>query len=366
LREQPADNDWSRAFTCVAAAEGDAAALALVADSAALNDLARASRLQPALALAAERLSVEPHDEWRRQLQSAMTAWLLVERTAARVSEVLAAAGVRWAPIKGFDVGRRFYEPREQRSTSDLDLLIDTASLPRARQALESAGWSGLETGRRLERYLREEGYAWQAVGEASVLLEVHFRLWGAVPEGLEDEVLMESLDALDPGGGRRLTPAHAFVLGAVHGWTQDLPRSLNDWRDLDRIARQEPRELAANVVAITRRWSLQLPVALSAAVVERLWSGDVSREILAALTPDLQRGEERLLRQLSADGIDAVSWSRIVWARLMAGRPSRAGWRTVWRRIWAHPGEVERVTPGEWSWARRRWHHLGMSVGRR
>lgn len=365
--EQPPDDHWRRVAICVSASDGDAAALDRVAGSPDLSETAQRLRLGPALALAAESLSVEPDDRWRSNLQSAMTAWLVIDRAAADVARLLAESDVRWAPIKGFDVGTRFYEPRERRPTSDLDILVDGDGFARARQALEANGWRSLATGRRVERYMRDEGYAWQATGPVAALLEVHFRLWGMVPEGLDVEALDQSVADIDLGAtGRRLQPEHAFVLAAVHAWTQESPRALNDWRDLERIAGSRSAGLCEGVIEAARRWSLELPISMSAAVVEQLWSSEYCGEIRRALGPDLRRPERRLLRRLSTGGIDAVAWWRIVLARLTAGRPSRAGWMTVWRRVWAHPGSVERATPAEWSWPRRRLHHLARSVGLR
>ena len=116
----------------------------------------------------------------------------------------------------------------------------------------------------------------------------------------------------------------------------------------------------------LSRRWELELPVTLSASVVERLWLSPLCGEIVAMLEPELTRGERRLLLRLGSEGVDALSWARIVLARLLGGRASRAGWRVAWRQFWPHPVVVERATPRQWSWPRRRLHHLGASLGRR
>ena len=109
----------------------------------------------------------------------------------------------------------------------------------------------------------------------------------------------------------------------------------------------------------VSLRWELELPVALSAFVADRLWPSRVHETVLDGLQPHLKRRESEILSRLAGVGPDGVPWSRIALARLLSGRPSRAGWRSVWRRLWAHPGAVEKATPEEWSWPRRRLRHL-------
>ena len=84
-----------------------------------------------------------------------------------------------------------------------------------------------------------------------------------------------------------------------------------------------------------------------------------------------LLRGRDRLLparldaRQLELLAEDLRELAELdvhledVLARLLSGRASRAGWRSLPRRIWAHPGIVEQTTPAHWIWPARRIAHL-------
>lgn len=327
------------------------------------------------LALAAETLGVEAPEAWRRALTESIVTWLAVDEAAQRVGATLDAAGVGWVPIKGYDVATRFYAEREARPVADLDLLVEPGELGRARAALEAAGWRGLAAGDRQESYLREEGYAWQAGGGAPAVIELHYRLWGLAPERLGRSMLAEAVPGppSDSGSatGRRLPPAHAYLLAAVHAWTKERPRGLLDWLDLEHIAsksqadsapqqeggtsREEGGTWGEGVVEAAREWALELPVALSAAVGGRLWPRGVHGEIAAALEPRLTRWERRVLDGLAAGGPDRIAYRDVVLARLLSRRESRMGWRSVWRRLWPHPGVVAQRTPAEWSWARRR-----------
>ncbi len=329
--------------------------------------LARSLGVAPALALVAADSGFEQAvvASWRQALQLSMARWLLVREAVESVSEALSNAGVRWAPIKGFDVCSRFYDPPESRPTTDLDILIEPARFDDARRCLGAAGWSGLFEGARAEDYLRSEGYAWQATGPSPVLLEVHFRLWGLVEEGLA-EVMISSAHP-DPAlgaTGLRLRRDHAYLLAAVHAWLRETPRSLSDWRDLDRILRVSSEEEIGLIIVGARNGALGLPVCLSSAVAARLWPQSGHGRILDALAPELLRREATVLEDLESVGFDGLSTARIVLARLLSGRPSRAGLRSVWRRLWPHPGIVERETPAEWSWVRRRGACLLRAAG--
>ena len=223
--------------------------------------------------------------------------------------------------------------------------------LPAACAALEKAGWRRRLTGDNIESYLAEEGYACQFFRQESagrsVLVELHFRLWGMVAEGLDAELLQESHDRSEAFAGfRSLAPAYAYLIAALHGWTRTRPRKLVDFRDLDAIlcresAAGERVELAARVVELARRWSLELPTCLGAEVAAQLWPESGHEQIVAALEVDLGRWEGRPLVRLRQGGIDQVALSGVVLGRLLAGRASRAGWKSVWRRVWAHPGVV-------------------------
>jgi hypothetical protein len=257
-------------------------------------------------------------------------------------------------PIKGCDVGARVYEHPEERPVGDVDLLVAEADFPRARDALTASGWRPFFAGERAERYLREEGYAWAATDAAGLLLEVHVRLWGLVPAGLASALLAAALpDPALGSTGRRLPLAGAWLLAAVHAWLNPPPRPLLSWWDLERLAAADPG-IVDEAVRLAEAWDLQLPAGLAAAQAAELWGSEPNREIADRLLARLYLPE-----RLAGRRGEAASLKAIVLARLLSGRASRAGWRSLPRQVWAHPGVVEQETPPDRSWPARRLSHV-------
>jgi hypothetical protein len=316
----------------------------------------------PALSLRARRLGIggPAAQSWHRALIMVAAHRLHVEDRLRGLGAALGAAGVPWLPLKGCDLGTRAYRNPEERPVGDIDVLVPRADLPRVQAALRAAGWRGLADSPRMERYLRDEGYAWQAQDSAGLLLEVHVRLWGIVPAGLGAALLAAAVpDPTLGSSGRRLPLAHAWLVAAVHSWLNPPPRPLLSWWDLERIAAAEPA-LADAAVRLAEAWDLQLPAGLAAAQVAQLWPSAPNRTIAERLLGGL-----RPLERLAARRGEAVGLKSIVLARLLSGRASRAGWRSLPRRVWSHPGIVEQETPAGWIWPARRIAHLMRALRR-
>lgn len=339
-----------------AALAGDRDALAALAADPAAAELARVHRVGPALALRARRLGIggPAAESWHRGLIGVTAHRMHVEDRLRGVGKALGEAGVPWLPLKGCDLGARVYREPEERPVGDIDVLVPRGELPRVQDALRAAGWSGLADSPRMERYLRDEGYAWQAQDAAGVLLEIHVRLWGIVPAGLGAALLAAAVPdpALGPTG-RRLPLAHAWLVAAVHTWLNPPPRPLLSWWDLERIAAAEPG-IAEGAASLAEEWDLQLPAGLAAAQVAALWPSPPNKAIAERLLGGL-----RPLERLAARRGEAVGLRTIVLARLLSGRASRAGWRSLPRQVWAHPGIVEMQTAADRSWPARRIAHV-------
>lgn len=366
-----------------AAVSGDRSALArLVAEPPA--EVGR-HRLGPALARRAVAAGLEPPAAWRDALRGTAAMRLGLEATTARLADSLAAADVPWLPIKGCDLGSRVYAAREDRPTSDLDVLVACDRFADARKALVEAGFEPLARGALAERYMVEEGYAWQARclapdGTPSCLVELHGRLWGSVPEAMSDEILSRSVPAPELGAtARRPSLADAYLVAAVHAWLHPSPRALVSWWDLERIAEAAgavppdggedapgTRRFAARVVDRARPLGLQLPVVLAAREAATLFAPSRAphERIAEELVGDLHWAERRVMERQRLRGSDAVGLAALTLARLAAGRPSRAGWRAAVRRVWSHPGVVAAETAGDRPWIVRRLHHLAGNLG--
>lgn len=341
-----------------AALDGDAEALrALVADAGS-GELARRHRAGPALYHHARRLDAAGPalGAWRDDARAWAARLLTLAAVHDGAARALDGADVAWAPLKGYDLATRFGGGSEElRPTGDLDLLIARQDLETGRKALLAAGFQSFEETPRSGAYLREEGYAWQATHPSGILLELHFRLWGLVPEAFAAGVLERAPPdtALSPGG-RRLRLADAYVVAAVHLWLDPPPRRLLAFHDLARLAeRLDPQE----VVEAAADGDLELPVALAAEVSFGLWRRVACGEAARRLAARLRAAERLFAGQLRHRRLAAAPLRTIVLARLLARRRSRHGLlRTVGRRLWPHPGTVERLTPDGWPWIRRRF----------
>ena len=349
-----------------AALAGDVESLELLVAEDELGEIGRRARVASALYLRAAASGVQGPalSAWRSSMTVLSVRHMVFADSLARVAVALEAAGVRWIPLKGCDLASRVYQHVEERTTSDIDLLITASDFEDARPALEADGWSGVASGPRARRYLREEGYAWQATRD-DVLLEVHFRLWGSVPEGLAGTMIEASEpDPSLPAGGRRLALRHAYLVAAVHAWLVPPTRGVGIWWDLERLAATSPPSLADEVVSAARRWGLQLPVALASEVAVDLWGTGACRHIAADLAADLRLPERLVLWMARRRASAQTSLGLLSAARLVAGRPSRHRWRVVWRRLWAHAGVVEVATAEEWSWGARRLWYQAIAMG--
>lgn len=341
-----------------AAALSNPAALAQLATHAGGADIARRQRLAPALARVAQRAGIETTATlaWRQELRASAATRLWLGDAANQLFSTLAEAGVGFLPLKGWDLGRRVYAAAEERPTSDIDVLLAPDQLELACDALLERGFKALQEGEEIQAYLREEGYAAALKAPGGQLVELHFRFWGSAPAGLAEAVLAASAtDAKLAGTARAATFEHAYLIAAFHLFLDAPPRPAGAFRDLDLLAGKGLDK--AFLLAECRRFGLELPLALASSVAAELFGNAVCGQIAEELRAGLRLPERWLPWQ--AD----VSSQRLVVCRLLAGRPSRHGWRLVGRRLWPHAGIVAAATPAEGSWLRRRlwyqWKHL-------
>ncbi len=348
------------------ALQGDELLLERCLDRLHPQALDRIHRLAPAIYLRyRERLlqrrvvGFRPLEGWQVALRNAAARCLVLEEVLLQLGESLARENVDWAPLKGNDLARRFYNQPGERPTADVDILVPARHLERVRRRLESDGCRGLHDGLAEALFLHREGYCWQATTPQGALLEVHFRLWGMVPERMAAEIL--ELARPDPPLGATalaLLPEHAYLVGAVHIWQDEPPHPLIGFFDLERIALRsspgDPDTLASAIAISARRFDLQLPVTLAALYAWSLFRNPVHWRAASLMLPQLRLAERAVLRRYVARGPDAISLARLQAARLLARRESRSGWRAAWRRAWPHAGLVARRPPNE-PWLLRR-----------
>jgi hypothetical protein len=345
-----------------AALEGQTEALEQLAGSPALIGQAAAHRVAPALAVRAIGLGIDGPalDGWRQALRASVARRTMLEASMSRLGAALAAAGVAWAPLKGMGIPKRLYPQPAERPTTDLDVLVAAEDLQAARLALIEQGWQPIFSDPLVERYLLEEGYAWQAADRHQLPLELHYRLWGSVPAELAEAVLART--AADPELGptvRRISLVDAYIIAAVHTWLTSNPRPLLYWWELHRMAELASAEEVEEIIRRACQIGHPQFVGAAASVASDLWQSRHSQEIASRTLAELRLPERASLSLLRRLGPERSPLAILVAANLLANRPSRARWRTIYRRIWAHPGVVAQSTPGAWPWALRRLAHL-------
>jgi hypothetical protein len=346
----------------VAALGDDPDALERLARREDLADLARRHRLIGALGLRlGPYLGVTDLEPWVQTLRSETARSLLLDAHLQQLGRLLGEAAIPWMVFKGMDLRSRAYQHPIERPVADIDILLDHQQYSAAQSLLRKAGWADVFTRPDNERFLQEEGYCWNGRRPDGTCLEVHFRLWGLVPEDWSGALLERGLPAPELGPtARRPRWADAYLLAAVHLWMNPAPDTLLSFWDLEKITHAAPSGWAQEVAEQVRLWDLQLPVALAAAAAHSWWPasghGECSRELL----PSFSFWERRLFAAAERrQSWHRVSLKQIVLSRLLSKRRSRMGWKTLLRALWAHAGIVERETDPGKPWALRRWNHV-------
>jgi hypothetical protein len=351
-----------------AAVEGDRDSLQRVLEDERIGEWAGKHRMASALYLAAKQHEIDrPEvDEFHKVFVATAAQWIRLRAVLTEAGTALDDSGVSWIPLKGLDTAERFFPRPELRLSSDVDLLVPAEKVEASIGAMEALGW---DFGSSLERaaYQREEGYAWQGRGPHGDSVELHYRLWGMVPESLVETCWRSATESPDLGRNAcRLEPSVAFVISAVHSWIQAGRPQFIYWWEMKLIA--DRLNDAIGVVATAREHELQFPVGLAAEYVGRLWDHALCLELAGTLLDDLRWPERMALARVRRRGIDSMTLELMYVARLLARRPSRMGWKSAFRRFWPHPATVERTTPSGIPWWRRRVmataRNLGLAKG--
>jgi hypothetical protein len=347
------------------AVDGDTDELARISKTAHISNEVARHRLAPlAAAMASESgLRGEGVETWRSALRSSAAQRLFVSSTVEAVTNALGAAQIPWMPLKGTDPIEELYRTPELRPATDADILVSRRVFDEARAALEENGWRGVSQGREAERYLKAEGYNWKAVSGHCALLELHYRLWGAVDPGLSEAILKRAEPDHSRGGScLRTTRADAYLIAATHFWMAEPPRVLMYPFELRKMAQAwaDP-EFSEEICERAIEHDLQVFVGLSAQLVWDLWRCETGRAVFERLSATFRSGERFLLRRAMRTTLAAlhIPLPAIVAARLFDRRRSRTGWRGPIRRIWPHPGVLEEMMPDTGSGLKRRLLHL-------
>lgn len=316
--------------------------------------------LDPLIGFRRRELGAPPTAEQRRALAKSATTWALLEQTLTEVGRTLTAVDIPFVLIKGA-AACPLYPLPELRPTSDLDLLIHHRDLDDARRALSAQGWRSAVKGRYAEDYLQDEGSCWQAYRQGRVVVEVHFRFWGSVTSDFHRSVLTNAKPRAD--GFRVPSLSHQLIIAAAHAARQPRPRRAVDLLDICLLLLHSEstafRDLARDAKSSGQSLPVTLALDIAASVLNEAWP----QAALRNLEDSLRLSERRVLARGRRFGQDSVPWWRIRLAMLLARRPSRAGLRSILRRVWPHPGVVEQRTSPHRSWPARRLSEFGRAA---
>lgn len=191
----------------------------------------------------------------------------LLDAELAAVSAALAGAGVDVLLLKGAALGRTVYASTAERPAGDLDLLIRSEQVERARQALHDLGYraGGLYWLPRWQRRYRAElAMLRQAEDGSHILVELHWALVEApfyIDQIPLDEIWQAAHPAPQLAGAWLPDPATLLIHCCAHlalHHSQDM--RLFWLLDVDRLARWPALDWQTTL-AQAERWRLDLAV---------------------------------------------------------------------------------------------------------
>ena len=258
-------------------------------------------------------------------------------RATLEVAAVLRERGVRPILLKGYALARRLYpECPGMRESSDVDLLVERASLGAAAHALRGCGFALASTRGELHHTFRR--------GE--LFVELHYRLWRGLGSPGFDEVALfrrSRTALLDGQPVRLLAPEDEFLYlvahAANHGfarlaWLVDLARYPAQegplhWARIHTQARSLLLSTALRATALLLRRELAVDLPLPpATAAERLREALVSQAFAHHHLIAARHEEGRLLRfaltALLTDNMQALTRMTLAAAKRALGQAGK------------------------------------------
>jgi hypothetical protein len=282
---------------------------------------------------------------------------LLLLARAERALDALAAARVTPLALKGLDVVHRLYTRFDERTMTDIDLLVRRPELARALDALERAGFVLPPPARRAHYVRTSHHLPLLSPGPVPVGLELHWSLAQEVRFRIDVEGLFERSEPLDVAG-RRLRRLADHDLAAhllLHHFAHYFDRGLKWAVDLQLVSGRPGFRWPA-VTARLHEWGAAVPAAFAVRHLARSVPDWIPAEVLAALP--VSRWRLLLLQPLTSNHpleLFRSTGSRAVqlWlAAVLWERPWLLPWWLVHRarrgeRVADHPLERAASGPG-------------------
>jgi hypothetical protein len=240
---------------------------------------------------------------------------LVLLARAQQALDLLAVAGVTPIALKGLDLLHRVYDGFDQRTLTDVDLLIRPGELRPAVAALQSAGWTPPADPERTNYIRSSHHLPLRSPGPVHVEFELHWNLAQEVRFAVDDAGLQQRSLPLEIEGRRlRRLEDHDIVAHLLlHHFTHYFDRRLKWLVDLQRVTAQHGFSWA-QVIQRLRRWRA---VAATGAAVRHL----------SKMCPDLIPA--RALRELPV-----AAWRRALLLPLRSSHPLELLRHTGNRRV--------------------------------
>lgn len=272
----------------------------------------------------------------------------------------LNGAGVTTVALKGPTLAERLYEDPLQRRSTDLDLMVATRDIGRARAALESTGYR-MEEGPSLRYYLRHHHHVvFERTGSPPI--ELHFRLFTGFGSVVPSEGFIERSRLHERGPrprARVLMPEDELFYLAVHAsshglgrlaWLQDLKLLLERFPEIDG---RRARELArAHRLENAFLFCCEGLLRLLGVRARGVWDGGRTRAIRRSrfsLASRLASVGERRATKDPVRRIAELTYEAVLSDRAATGahRLAHHVWRVSRRRA---ASSFPRLLPREWS----------------
>ena len=182
---------------------------------------------------------------------------LLLIARAEQALEILGRAGIVPIALKGLDLLYRLYDNFDERTLDDVDLLIQEKDLPRAVEALQSAGWR-LPDEKRYTHYVRSSHHLpIFSPGPVSVDFELHWNLAQEMRYTIDSRALFDRAMPLQVGEQRilRLDDHDLVAHLLLHHFTHYFDRRCKWAVDLHAVASGDRFQWSA-VAHTIREWA--------------------------------------------------------------------------------------------------------------
>jgi len=274
--------------------------------------------------------AMERLDGWRKKIRHDN---LLLLARAEQALDLLLDAGVVPIALKGLDLLQRLYRQFDERTMTDVDLLVRTRDLPAALGALRKGGWQ-LPPEPDCSHYIRGSHHLpLSSPGPIKVEFELHWNLAQEIRFSIDPELLFERAVPCEIAG-RRVLRLHDHDVVAhllLHHFTHYFDRQSKWAVDLHALTR-DPGFAWDEVATRVREWDATIVCGFALLHLKKLvpdWIPDRILELLpvpgwrrALTSPLLSSHPLELYRNTRSRRV------QLYLAAVMLERPTRLpGW---------------------------------------